>query len=62
MAGTMFGRIDDDWVGHLLGPDTVVHMPEIGVDVSMAEVYASLDVAAADEPTSTPSAEPTSPG
>ena len=37
MAGTMFERIGQDWVGHLLHPDSVLRMPEIGIEVTLAE-------------------------
>ncbi len=39
MAGTMFERIDDDWVGHLLNAASVLRMPEIGIEVALAELY-----------------------
>jgi Uma2 family endonuclease len=39
MAGTMFERIGDDWVGHLLRADSVLRMPEIGIEVGLAELY-----------------------
>jgi Uma2 family endonuclease len=39
IAGTMFERIGDDWVGHLLDATSVLHMPEIGVDVPLTELY-----------------------
>ena len=31
--GTMFERIGEDWVGHLLGGDDILRMPEIGIEV-----------------------------
>jgi len=30
MGATMFERIGEDWVGHVLGPDSLLSMPEIG--------------------------------
>ena len=39
MTGTMFERIGGDWVGHLLAADTVLRMPEIGIDVPISEFY-----------------------
>lgn len=43
VEGTMFARTPaGEWLGHLLGPDTVLHMPEIGVDLPLAELYAGL--------------------
>ena len=50
MAGTMFERVGDDWVGHLLNADSVLHMAEIGVDLPLTELYDGVEipVAAAD--------------
>ena len=47
MAGTMFERVGDDWVGHLLAADTVLGMPEIGIEVTLAELYEGVDFSAA---------------
>ena len=44
IAGTMFERVGDDWVGHLLRPDTVLRMPEIGIDAPLAELYEGVDL------------------
>jgi Uma2 family endonuclease len=43
VAGTMFERIGDDWVGHLLSADAVLHMPEIGLDVALSELYEGVE-------------------
>jgi Uma2 family endonuclease len=43
MAGTMFERIEQDWVGHLLRPDSVLRMPEIGIEVALAELYEGVE-------------------
>ena len=48
MDGMMFERIDSDWVGHLLGAGSVLRMPEIGIDVPLAELYQGVDFASAD--------------
>lgn len=45
IAGMMFERVGDDWVGHLLGPDSILVMPEIGIEVPIAEFYDGLDLA-----------------
>jgi Uma2 family endonuclease len=42
-GGTMFERIGDDWVGHLLGVDSILRMPEIGIEVPLAEFYEGVD-------------------
>jgi Uma2 family endonuclease len=47
MAGTMFERVGDDWVGHLLAANTVLSMPEIGIEVTLAELYEGVDFSAA---------------
>ena len=39
MAGTMFERIGDDWVGHLLNAASILRMPEIGIEVALDELY-----------------------
>jgi Uma2 family endonuclease len=55
VEGTMFARTPaGEWLGHLLGPDTVLHMPEIGVDLPLAELYAGLGPA---EPEAAPPPE-----
>jgi Uma2 family endonuclease len=44
MSGTMFERVDDDWVGHLLAADSILKMPEIGIEVPLAELYDGVDL------------------
>ena len=48
MAGTMFERIGDDWVGHLLNADSVLRMPEIGIEVALTDLYDGVELPAAD--------------
>jgi Uma2 family endonuclease len=36
---TVFERIDDDWVGHIMSGDVVLRMPEIGIEIPLAELY-----------------------
>ncbi|MBI0436176.1 Uma2 family endonuclease [Roseomonas sp. KE0001] len=43
IGATVFSRAGDDWVGHILKEDAVLHMPEIGIDVPIAELYEGLD-------------------
>ncbi len=45
IAGTMFERVGDDWVGHLLGANSILTMPEIGIELPLAELYEGLDMA-----------------
>ena len=44
MGGTMYERIGDDWVGHVLDPDSPLSMPEIGVEVRIAEFYENVEL------------------
>ena len=44
IAGTVFERVGNDWIGHLLGPDTVLDMPEIGIEFPIAELYEGVDL------------------
>lgn len=43
-AATVFAREDDRWVGSLLTGDAVLAMPEIGIEVPLAELYEGLDL------------------
>jgi Uma2 family endonuclease len=36
---TVFARVDGDWVGHIVTGDAVLPMPEIGIEVPLAELY-----------------------
>ncbi len=46
IAGTEFARVGDDWVGHILNADSILRMPEIGIDCPLAELYDGLDLQA----------------
>ena len=48
MAGTMFERLGADWVGHLIGAGSVLRMPEIGIEVPLAELYEGVNIAPPD--------------
>jgi hypothetical protein len=48
IGGTMFERVAADWIGHLLGADSVLHMPEIGIELPLAELYDGVDVTPAE--------------
>jgi Uma2 family endonuclease len=46
---TVFERVDGDWVGHIVSGGVVLAMPEIGIEVPLAELYEGVpfdDVAA----------------
>jgi len=59
VGGTMFERVATDWVGHLLGADSVLHMPEIGIELPLAELYDGVDIATADAGQADSEDEPT---
>jgi Uma2 family endonuclease len=43
IGGTVFERIGDDWVGHLLDPGTILRMPEIGLEFPLSELYRGVE-------------------
>ncbi len=49
IAATMFERsADGDWTGRLLGPDSVVAMPEIGIQLVLASLYTDPELSGGD--------------
>ena len=42
IAATVFTRVADDWVGHVLLEDAILAMPEIGLEIPLAEFYEGL--------------------
>jgi Uma2 family endonuclease len=59
VGGTMFERIAPDWVGHQLSAGSVLHMPEIGIELPLAELYDGVDIATADATQADSEDEPT---
>ncbi len=49
IGGTMFERVGEDWIGRLLSADGVLSMPEIGIEVPMAEFYEGVELAPIDQ-------------
>ena len=47
-AATVFARVGDDWVGHVVSAEVTLAMPEIGIEVPLAELYEGVAFA---EPT-----------
>jgi Uma2 family endonuclease len=47
---TMFERIGGDWVGHIVSGDALLLMPEIGIEVPLAELYADVSFGGEPEP------------
>jgi Uma2 family endonuclease len=43
-AATVFAREGDRWVGSLLTGDAMLAMPEIGIEVPLADLYDGLDL------------------
>jgi Uma2 family endonuclease len=44
-AATVFARAGDDWVGHVVSGDVVLAMPEIGIELPLAELYEDMSFA-----------------
>ena len=44
IAGTMFERVGGEWIGRLLAADAVLQIPEIGIELPLAELYEGLDL------------------
>jgi Uma2 family endonuclease len=44
---TIFERIDGDWVGHIMSGEAVLRMPEIGIEIPLAELYIGVELAGA---------------
>ncbi len=47
VAATVFARQEAGWVGHLLGEGEALHLPEIGLELPLAELYEGVDLAGA---------------
>ena len=48
--GMMFTRSGEaaEWLGQIIGAETILHMPEIGIELPLAELYANIDLAPPD--------------
>jgi len=44
IGATMFERAGADWIGRILGGDAVIRMPEIGIEIPLAELYDGIDL------------------
>ena len=60
IGGLVFERVGADWIGHLLRPGAVLHMPEIGIELPLADLYDRMVFPAPGE-ASTPDAAPSVP-
>ena len=43
-GAVVFERVGADWLGRILGADAVIRMPEIGIEIPLAELYEGLDL------------------
>jgi Uma2 family endonuclease len=43
-SATVFARVANDWVGHILSGDTILSMPEIGIELPLAELYEGVSL------------------
>jgi Uma2 family endonuclease len=43
-AAVVFSRKGEDWVSEILTDDGVLHMPEIGIEIPLAELYLGIDL------------------
>jgi Uma2 family endonuclease len=50
-AATIFAREGERWVGTLVKGDAVLAMPEIGIEVPLAEIYEGLSFPESERPT-----------
>jgi Uma2 family endonuclease len=61
IAATVFTRVEGDWIGHVLTEDAILSMPEIGIELPLAELYESIELNPPQDTEDTPQAESTSP-
>jgi Uma2 family endonuclease len=47
---TVFERSGGEWVGHIMSGDAVLRMPEIGIEVPLAELYGGVSFGGEPEP------------
>jgi len=47
IGATVFERLGEDWMGHVLGAHEVLTMPEIGIEMPLRELCEGVDFAAA---------------
>jgi len=45
-AVTVFSRLGSDWIAHALTEGDVLQMPEIDIEIPLAEIYADVPMAA----------------
>jgi Uma2 family endonuclease len=61
IAAMVFARIEDDWIGHVLTEDAILSMPEIGIELPLAELYEGIELKPPQDTGDGPQADPASP-
>jgi len=46
---TVFARVGDDWVGHVVSADAVLQMPEIGIELPLADLFEGVRFASPED-------------
>jgi len=57
-AATVFARSSGDWIGHVLTDNAVLSMPEIGIELPLAELYEGLPLDSTEAKDDNPPEEP----
>lgn len=47
-AATVFARVGGEWIGQIVSGDATLEMPEIGIEVPLAELYDGVPLSGAD--------------
>jgi Uma2 family endonuclease len=47
-AAVVFARKGDDWISEVVTDEGLLHMPEIGIEVPLAELCADIDLSVQD--------------
>jgi Uma2 family endonuclease len=50
IAATVFSRMGGDWIARALTDGDVLQMPEIGIELSLSEIYADVNFAVPEDP------------
>ena len=45
LGATVFERVGEDWVGHVITGDATLRLPEIGIELPLAELYDGVEIA-----------------
>lgn len=61
IAATVFARVEGDWIGHVLTEDAILSMPEIGIELPLAELYEGIELNPRQDMDDNPQPDSTSP-